>query len=188
MADLDISTKKVLLDQAVVYSAPSGVDMETATVSTLTLLGLTEGGVSFTAEPTVRDIPFDGAKGREIKGMQRILGWKTLLSVTALEFTDENLTGALLTKTVGTKYNKYTPKSGVIATADYKDLVVVGKSSDNKEFLIVVRNAFNGKGLDITQADSDEGKFNIEYHGTYVLNEDLTDKTLPFEILTPVAV
>jgi len=189
MADLDISTKKVLLDQAVVYSAPTGVDMETTLFSTLTLLGLTEGGVSFTAEPDVRDIPFDGSKGREIKGMQRILGWKTTLAVTALELSDGNLTGALLTKTVVAlaKYTKYTPKAGVIAAADYKDIVVVGKSSDGKEFIIVVRNAFNGKGLDITQADSDEGKFNIEYHGTYTLNEDLTDKTAPFEILVPVA-
>jgi len=188
MADLDISTKKVLLDQATVYSGPSGVDMETDTLATLTLLGLTEGGVQFTAEPNVRNIPFDGAKGREVKGMQRILGWTSLLTISALEFTDNNLTNALLTKTAGTKYNKYTPKSGVLSATDYKDLVVVGKSSDGKEFIIVLRDAFNGKGLDITQADSDEGKFNIEYHGTYTLNEDLTDKTAPFEILVPVAV
>lgn len=185
---MDLNEKKILLDTAAVFVVESGFDPETADLSTIVskCIGATNGGVSVTATPDIREVEHDGKMERKEKGMERIVGWNVSASATAMELTDTNLTSSLLEKDdTGTKFIKYTPKSGILQDTDYSDLLVIGRAADGQKMIVVIRDTFNNQGFSLTTESKNEGKMEMAYDGHYTIDIDvLSDEEpkAPFEI------
>ena len=187
---LNAKNKKILFDVGVIYSSSVPIDLETldfkAIPTTMKLFGLTKGGVEFTAGMDVRDIEFDGSRERKIKGMQRIVGGSGSIKVTGLELGENQLLFNLMEKvTGGTKYTKFVPrKSGLLQDSDYRYLMYVGKASDGSSAIIIIKNGYSSEGFTLKAEDKNEASYEMNVEGTWELNDDLTDKDVPFEIYT----
>lgn len=185
---LNAKNKKLLFDVGALYTSTAAIDMETldlaAIPSTMKLFGLTKGGIEFSASNEVRDIEFDGSRERSIKGMQRIVGGGGELKVTGLELGESQLLFNLMEKVEGgTKYTKYVPrKSGLLQDTDYRHIVYIGKASDGSNAVIIVKNAFSAEGFTLKAEDKNEASYEMNVKGTWELNDDLSDKDVPFEI------
>lgn len=151
------------------------------------LLGATEGGGSFSATPTIRNIAVDGVKGAA-KGLEAIDEWVVTLTANVKEITAENIKLGLAAADTSTVenpagYTKITGRSE-IKIEDYMDNVTwVGRLSGSGDpVIIVVKGALCLSGLTITFADKAEGKIPITVTGHY----DPADlETPPFEIYYP---
>lgn len=188
---LNAKNKKILFDVGVFYTSTAPIDLETldfkSLPSTMKLFGLTKGGGEFNGSTEVRDIEFDGARERKIKGMQRIVGGIGEMKMTGMELGESQLLLNLMEKTTGTKYTKYTPrKSGLLQDTDYRHLMYVGKCSDGSSAIVIIKNAFSASGFNLKTEDKDEGSYEMTISGTWELNDDLTDRDVPFEIYTSI--
>lgn len=177
-------TKRLLVDSASLYFAT----ITEETIDTLETalkdkcIGLTRDGVSISFTPDIREIDFDGKRGRKIAGMDRILGWGVEAECSALELSDLVLKGSLLEKTTSTstKFDKYVPSKEVT----YQDIVIVGNLNGSKDpCVIVVKNSYNEEGLAIETKDSDEGVAKMKFVGAYDLGSDEP----PIDIYLPKA-
>lgn len=155
------------------------------------LIGATQGGGSFSAVPTVRQIEVDGAPANT-KGLEIIDGWVTTMVANVKEVTINSLKIALgAAKVEGTisggpeGYSKITGKNE-IADADYSDNITwIGKlKGSGKPVMIVIRNALSINGLNLTVSDKNEAVIPITLTGHYKL-DDL--ETPPYEIIYPNA-
>ena len=187
MEKLNAANKKILFDVGTLYSSSIPINLETLDFATLPetmkLFGLTKGGMEFKGTPDVRNIEFDGSRGRSVKGMQRVVGGNGALKVTGLELGEDQLLFNLMEKTTGTKYDVFKPKkSGLLAATDYRHIMYVGKTSDGLSAVMLIKNAFSAEGITLKSEDNNEGSYEMNIQGTWELNEDLTDSDVPFEI------
>jgi len=153
------------------------------------LLGATQGGGSFNAVPTVRQITVDGGK-TNIKELEIIDEWVVTMVANVKEVTAENIAlalGAAKVEDTGAPegYKKITGKEE-FAAADYQDNITwVGRLKGNeKPVIIVIKNALSLNGLSLTVADKNEAMIPITLTGHYGL--DKLEET-PFEIYYPKA-
>ena len=88
------------------------------------LLGATQGGGSFNAVPTVRQIAVDGGK-TNVKGLETIDEWAVTLVANVKEVTAENIALALgaakIEEASGLEGYKKLTANDDIADADYQD-------------------------------------------------------------------
>lgn len=151
------------------------------------LLGLTNGGVTVTAVPIVRQIEFDGKKERRIKDMNRILGWNCGVETKGLELNEASLTLSLLEKDEtysGTKYDRFNPSNKV----SYKDLIVVGQLHQSSPIIIVLKDCFNEDGFSLETSDSKEGTYSLKAYSNYTYNpikDAAGTAKIPMEIYLP---
>lgn len=162
-------------------------------------LGATQGGGSFTAKPTLRQIDVDGAVGR-VKGLTDIETWEVSMSATLLETTVDNIKAALVaavaTKGTGTEvsgngiptnYTQIKGKAG-ISDEDYiSDITWIGCLSGSTEPIIIqIKNALNEDGLNLSFAPKSEGKVALNLYSYNSLEDFESDEVNPaFYIYIP---
>lgn len=152
------------------------------------LLGATRGGGEFSAEPSIRSIEVDGAKG-VTKGLQVIDSWAVKMSASVLEVSKEGLSKALLATNVDTVTNldfDIITAKNTIELTDYIDNVTfVGHKSGTVEPVVIqIYNALNTSGLKLQTQDKGEAVIAMEFVGHY---SDTDLETPPFSIFYPKA-
>lgn len=162
-----------------------GTDTFDSAVTAGKLLGATQGGGTFSAVPTVRNILIDGVKG-SAKGLQQIDEWVVTLMANIKEVTQDSITNALGAATVAdgsTGYKKITANNYIQLT-DYIDNVVwVGKlSKTDTPVIIEVLNAISLGGISLNMADKNEGLIATTFTGHY---DDTDLDSPPFAIYYP---
>jgi hypothetical protein len=174
------TAKHLLLDAGAVYK-----NFDIATM-TGTLLGATQGGNEFSAQPNMRKIEIDGVKG-DAKGLSVVDNWEVRLTTNILEMTADNIATALATGQIDTTTNDtfdiITAKND-ISVSDYIDnIAFVGRlTGSSNPVIIIVKNAVNTDGLSFAAEDSGEAVMQVTFTGHY--DADDLD-TPPFEIYYP---
>jgi hypothetical protein len=171
--------KRLALDGGVVYKDWG--------LPGVTLLGATVGGNTFTVEPEVREMIFDGAPGA-VKGSQRNTRIVPKLAVNLGEITDETLLLLLPsanTETVGNT-TKFT-RDCQIQEGSYSDNItlVVRKSGTEELLALSIYNALHLGSFELAASDDAEAVFALEVTGHY----DPADlDTEPWAIFNPLEV
>ena len=146
------------------------------------ILGSTRGGGSFVVTQEVREPEVDGARYR-FKGGSFVDSIDANMTGTLLEVTPENFKYILATgevdSTVATKV-KVTMHTRINATDHLDNLVWIGDIADGSLIMIVLKNALNTNGMNMTFTDKGEGTIPFEFHAYQAQVEDY-DKA-PFEV------
>lgn len=151
-------------------------------------LGATEGGATFAAVPTIRNLfdGLDGAKGNYKDG-NVIDTWDITLTASVSELTADNIKMAIaaadVTKTTPQGYDTITPRNE-IKTEDYlKSICWIGTmNGSEKPMVIEVLNVMNFNGFNFTATDKGRGKVDLELKAHF----DLTKPDeVPFKIYLP---
>ena len=161
----------------------AGVFLTTFTPTTGTfedsaIFGATDGGVSFSATPTFKDLA-DGIDNAtlNLKELKRIDSWEVKMSGT-LKTIDTTVAKSLLgAGTIAT--NKVTANAE-LASGDFVDLWWVGDYGEKGGYIAIhLINALSTGGFKIQSANKDKGSFAFEYTAhSSVANAD----TVPFEL------
>lgn len=132
------------------------------------VLGPTRGGAEFTATPTIRDIEFDGRKGKS-KGLQVKDGEDVTLKVVSLCCSLEYLKMAIPGGTIDASSKKITPgKFGVIDSSAYiSNVAVITKMLDGTYTTIKVKNAMHEGAFGYKGVSKSENEHNLEFIGHY---------------------
>lgn len=130
------------------------------------VLGPTRGGAEFTATPSIRDIEFDGRKGKS-KGLQVKDGEDVSLKISTLCCSLENLKLAIPGATINS--STLTPGAfGVIASSNYlTNVAVVTKMLDGTFTIIKVNNAMHEGALSYKGVSKNENEHSLEFLGHY---------------------
>ena len=150
----------------------------TATFQDTDIFGATDGGVSFSATPTFKDLA-DGIDNAtlNLKELKRIDSWEVKMSGT-LKTIDTTVAKSLLgAGTVAT--NKVTADAE-LALTDFEDIWWVGDYGKDGGFIAIhLINSLSTGGFKIQSANKDKGSFAFEYtaHAS-VANADV----VPFEL------
>lgn len=131
-------------------------------------LGATTGGGTFTATPEFRVPGLNGLR-KNTKGFMVIDEWEVSLKCSAVELTEAGLLLAAGYGSSATNANvtTITPAQGLVPDSEYADLWVSGNTSDGKIFAICIKNALNNNGVQLSFADKDTGKYDIDVRGNY---------------------
>lgn len=155
----------------------------TGAVSDEDIIGATQGGVSFTATPTLVDMAEDidnCPKG--VMEMMKIDTWEAVMSgtyVSANTTIAKSLLGA-----ADVAGNKITPRADLLDT-DFDDIWWVGDYSDKNTgdgagfIAIHMMNALSTGGFSIQSGDKAKGQLAFIYTAHYSLD---AQETVPFEI------
>ena len=133
------------------------------------ILGPTRGGAEFTATPSIRDIEFDGRKGKT-KGMQVKDGEDVTLKIITLCCSQENLALAIPNASVKADDNKEIEQGdfGVINEKSYiKNVAVVTKMLDDTFKILILKNAMHEGAFNFKAASKSENEHNLEFLGHY---------------------
>ena len=138
------------------------------------IIGPTRGGAEFTATPSIRDIEYDGRKGKT-KGMQVKDGEDVTLKISTLCCSLENLKLAIPGANINNSANQLTPgKFGVIAADNYLDNVaVVTKMLDGTYTVIQIENPMHEGAFSYKGVSKNENEHSLEFVGHY----DYSDST-----------
>ena len=149
-----------------------------STISTANILSATNGGMTFTAQPTFFTPTVDGMY-ENVKGAgKRITNWTVSLTFTAVEAEAEVLLKALgcadQDSTTGVITARHT-----ISANDYADLYAIAERGDGKYIQITIKNGMNTSGLSLQTVNDGNGGISFTITGNY----DVSDlETPPFEI------
>lgn len=186
---LTTKTPENLLLGAGAFFKGYDVAKDTPETAAAKLIGATQGGGSFNAVPTVRQIAVDGGK-TNIKELEEIDDWVVTMVANVKEVTAENLKlalGAAVSAAAEAPegYTKITGKETFDAN-DYLDNITwIGTLKGSKKpVIIVLKNALSLNGLSLAVADKNEATVPITLTGHYNL-DNLDD--VPFDIYYPTA-
>lgn len=155
--------------------------IQNAIESSSNLLGVTNGGGTFTVSREMRNPQIDGLRYR-FKGDSFVDSADPQLSTTLAECTPENFAlgfGGVAT----TSGKKTTVKMPTALSNDsyLGDLCWAGELADGRIVLIVLYNALNTADFTFTFKDKGEGNFGVEFHGC---QSNLADYDYaPFEVI-----
>lgn len=133
------------------------------------ILGPTRGGVECIITPSIRDIEFDGRKGKT-KGLQVKDGEDAELKVSTLCCSLENLTYALHGVTSSTSSVEQDEESGfgVIADTEYLDNVaVVTKMLDGTFKVLTINNAMHEGAFSFKSNPKAENEHALDFFAHY---------------------
>ena len=132
------------------------------------VLGPTRGGAEFTATPSIRDIEFDGRKGKT-KGMQVKDGEDVSLKISTLCCSLEYLKLAIPGAAVNASTNALTPGNfGVVQDSAYlKNVAVVTKMLDGSYTILKVKNAMHEGAFTYKGVSKSENEHSLEFLGHY---------------------
>lgn len=137
--------------------------------ATQKVLGPTRGGATLTITPSIRDIDYDGRKGKT-KGLQVKDGEDATLAVTALCCSQEMLAMALPGATVGTDTAKTISPSdfGVIANSAYAtNIAIITQMIDNTYKILKINNPMHEGAFTFKTASKAENEHNLELTAHY---------------------
>lgn len=133
------------------------------------VIGPTRGGAELTITPSIRDIEYDGRKGKT-KGMQVKDGEDASLKVTALCCSQEMLAMALPGAVVGTGTDKVIKPSqfGLIPDNAYaKNIAIVTKMVDGTYKTLIINNPMHEGAFTFKTASKAENEHNLELQAHY---------------------
>lgn len=133
------------------------------------ILGPTRGGVEGTIAPKIRDIDFDGRRGKT-KGLQVKDEEDVTIKIKTLCCSQENLKLATINTTVAKDGTKKIEQGdfGVIKKENYlENIAVVTKTLDNKYKVLIVKNAMHEGNFDFKFIPKAENEHNLEFYGHY---------------------
>lgn len=139
--------------------------IESAIAAGTNLLGVTNGGGTFSVSKEMRKPTIDGLRYR-FKGDAFVDSADPYLSTTLAECTPENFAIGINGE-ITTSGKKTTVKMRTALTdASYLgDLCWAGELADGRLVLIVLYNALNTSDFTFTFKDKGEGNFGVEFHG-----------------------
>lgn len=158
----------------------------TGTLTESNILGVTSGGISFTATPEFADFGEDIDNcPKNTKELKRIQDVEVKISGTFAAM-DTTLAKRLMAAADidGTDTTKVTPRKELL-TSDFADIWLIGDYSDytgatNGGFIAVkMLNALSTGGFAIQTTDKEKGKFAFEFTGHYSYN---SPDTVPYEV------
>lgn len=139
-------------------------------------LAPTKGGGEFTATATIRDIDYDGAKGKT-KGMQVVDDINAVLKVTALDTSMDNL--ALSMPYADYTDGVITAKSnniGILGDSAYLDNVTMFAKTIGGNFKkITLYNAMTEKDFVLSATPKAEGAIALEINAHWDATDDTAD-------------
>lgn len=157
------------------------------------IIGATDGGGSFRATATIRQITVDGA-GTRVMGFANVDGWEVALGFTLKEMTTDALKDALgladVNKDATTTLEGYDVITGrmSIEEGDFIENVTwVGcLSGSSNPIYIQLTSGFNENGLTFNMKDKSEGSIACTFYGYNSLDEYMEDEVKPpFVIYRP---
>lgn len=138
------------------------------------ILGPTRGGAEFVATPSIRDIEFDGKRGKTA-GMQVKDGEDVSLKINTLDCSQETLALAMPGTVPATTTLKIEQSAfGVIPLISYlKNVAVVTKMLDGTFKILKVMNPMHEGAFTFKANSKSENEHNLEFLGHYsALNLD----------------
>lgn len=140
------------------------------------VLGPTRGGAEFTATPSIRDIEFDGRKGKT-KGLQVKDGEDVSLKISTLCCSLDYLKLAIPGASVNGSTNTLTPgKFGVVESESYlKNVAVVTKMLDGTYTVLTVKNAMHEGAFTYKGVSKNENEHSLEFLGHYDYTNSLEE-------------
>lgn len=145
------------------------------------LLGMTQGGGTFVAQPTIRNIEGDGLRAPFVGGVVND-GWTVKLTGTMKEITPENFKMALLSADVETEDKKTTITARTaIKEDDYIDSLCWVGDTPMGFIVIALENVLNTVGATMTFTDKGEGTIPFEMHAHH--SDPVDQDKAPFEII-----
>lgn len=173
---LSTTTPDYLLLDTGAFFKNFSIGTDTPATASSKCLGATDGGGTFSAIPTVRQVSVDGGK-TNVKGLQTIDEWVITLSVNVKEITAANIKLACggATSTSSTTITSYTEIkfNDDFTDDDYVDNITwVGTlKGSTKPIYIQLTNAISLNGFTLAVADKSEATVPI----TLTANYDLAD-------------
>ena len=153
------------------------------------VLGPTRGGAEFTVTPSIRDIEFDGRRGKT-KGLQVKDGEDVELKVNTLNCSQEILQYALNgSSATGEGKDLAQGGFGVIQATSYlTNVAVITKTIDGKFKILKVMNPMHESAFTFKAASKSENEHNLDFLGHYdALNQDTPIWTIVESATNPVA-
>lgn len=152
-------TKKIQIDEGIVV-LNLGEQNET-------ILGPCRGGAEFKATPSIRDIEYDGRKGKTM-GLQVKDGEDVSLTINTLNCSQENLAMAIPNAVVDNSNKISQGGFGVITASNYIPTVsVITKTLDGKFKVLTVKNAMHEGEFGFKAVQKAENEHNLEFIGHY---------------------
>lgn len=159
--------KKIQIDEGVVVTNYGEPDKA--------IIGPTRGGAELTITPSIRDIEYDGRKGKT-KGLQVKDGEDAVLKITTLCCSQEMLALALPGASVGTDKVIKPSKFGVIPASAYlKNIGIVTKMLDGTFKILIVYNPLHEGAFAFKTASKSENEHNLEMTAHYDSTDDSKD-------------
>lgn len=132
------------------------------------VLGPTRGGAEVTITPTIRDIEFDGRRGKT-KGMQLKDEESVSVKVASLDCSQKSLALAFPNAEINSTTSKIEQGDfGLITDESYaKNVAVITKTLDNKFKIVKVKNPMNEGAFGFKAVSKSENEHNLEFIGHY---------------------
>ena len=151
--------ESVLIDEAMVYINYGETDEAE--------LAPCKGGSSFNVEQEIKDIEYDGQKGKT-KGMRRVISENCFAKLNLMGLTNENLKLALCGANMDETSKAITNGTGAIATTEYlKNVTIIVKSMGGKYKVITIYNAMSDNGLSATFTSKEESVIELNMSAHY---------------------
>lgn len=145
------------------------------------LLGVTNGGGTFTVSREMRNPQIDGLRYR-YKGGTFVDSADPYLATTLKETTPQNFADGIGgVATVSGKKTTVKMPTAIPNSAYLANLCWVGELNDGRLVLICLYNALNTADFTFTFQDKNEGSFGVEFHGCQ--NNVLEYDYAPFEVV-----
>lgn len=136
-----------------------------------TVVGATQDGAQFAANPTFREVAADGQPAPFVGGV-RLMSYRPTLTFKVIEFSqtiiDHALNGAA-----------GSPAAYVLPAGAHKTVTLTGKKADGTTVTVTLTNAYNANAGAISMADDSEGGLEFECVGCYAAGSD----TPPFTVV-----
>lgn len=150
--------EKIQIDEGIVI-LDYGLDTER-------ILGPTRGGAEFTATPSIRDIEYDGRKGKTM-GLQVKDGEDVALKITTLCCSQENLQLAIPNSVIQSGKIEQ-GDFGIIKEASYiSNVAIVTKMLDDTFKILLIKNAMHEGPFNFKAASKSENEHNLELLAHY---------------------
>ena len=145
------------------------------------LLGVTNGGGTFTVGREMRDPQIDGLRYK-FRGGSFVDSADPQLSTTLAETTPENFALGFGGKvTTSGKKTTVTMETALTDDSYLDDLCWCGELADGRLVMIVLYNALNTSNFTFTFKDKGEGNFGVEFHACQDSVADYDEA--PFEVV-----
>lgn len=158
--------ENIQIDYGIVYTNYGQTDQA--------LLGPTRGGGTFNVTKTIRDIEYDGSKGKT-KGTQVIDDINATLTVTNLNISMANLAIAMPYATYNDVNNTITCESdnvGIIPDEAYlKNVTMFAKTVKGEYKKITLYNAMTENDFSLAAVPKGEGQVNLEIHAHWDIDD-----------------
>lgn len=126
-----------------------------------------KGGSTFVVEQEIKDIEFDGQKGKT-KGMRRVISENAYATVNLMGLSQENIKLALAGATMNATTKAITNGDGTIAESEYlKNITIICKTMGDKYKVITLYNALSDNGLSLSTVDKEESVVALNFSAHY---------------------